>query len=140
MTNPITLPIGPGMTFKVGATEYKLTDHNRSEISIGKDRIENRKRMADATMRSFVVANKRSYKVSWEWLPREDNQTCDGFWGAKSLIDFHDATNGAFQLILTYGDSTEETRTVFFSDFNSVLRKRSKYTDLYDVDLSLEEA
>lgn len=139
MPNILTLPVGPGMTLKYADVRYKLSDHNRSEISISKERIENRKRMANATMRTFVVATKRKFQTSWEWLPRDDNQTCDGFYGALSLKSFYDNHVGSFELIITYGDSSEETITVMFSDFSMKIRKRGKYTDLYDIDLALEE-
>lgn len=139
MPNPLILPIGTGMTFKVGSTEYKLSDHNRKEISVSMERIENRKRMADATMRTFVVAQKRTWKTSWEDLPKNDNQTADGFWGALSIIDFYQDTLGSFDLILTFGDNTREARTVMFNDFSFNLTKRSTYTDFYDIDMSLVE-
>lgn len=139
MPNPLVLPIGPGLSFKVGVTVNKLSDHNRSELSIGKDRIENRKRMANGTMRTFVVATKRKFSVSWENLPRDNNQTADGFWGAKSISDFYDAHDGEFEVVITYGDNSTETVLVMFDSFSVKLSKRSIYTDLYNIDLGLEE-
>lgn len=139
MPNPLILPIGTGMTFKVGSNLYKLSDHNRREIAVSMERIENRKRMADGTMRTFVVAQKRTWKTSWEDLPKNDIQTADGFWGALSIIDFYQETFGSFELILTFGNNTTETRTVMFNDFGFNLTKRSSYTDFYDIDMSLVE-
>jgi hypothetical protein len=139
MPNPLILPIGPGMKFKVGSTTYNISDHNRSELSIDKDRIENRKRMADGTMRTFVVAQKRNFKASWKNIPRDDIQTADGFWGAQSMKDFYDTTLGSFELILTDGNNDVETVLVMFDSFGYKLNKRSVYTDLYDIDMSLAE-
>lgn len=139
MPNPITLPVGPGVTFRVGSTRYKVSDHNRRDISITKDRIENKKRMANGTLRTFVVTTKRVFKTSWELLPRDDSYTCDGFWGAKSIKEFYDANQGSFDLVITYGDSTEEIVTVMFSEFSLRLMKRNRYNDFYDVDISMEE-
>lgn len=139
MPNPLVLPIGPGLSFISGFIVNKITDHNRSELSISKERIENRKRMADGTLRSYVVAKKRKFSTSWKDLPRENNQTADGFWGAKAISDFYDDTDGSFEIVLTYGDNSTENVLVMFDSFNAKITKRSIYTDLYNIDLTLEE-
>lgn len=139
MPNPLILPIDTGMTFKVGSSLYRLSDHNRKEISVSMERIENKKRMADGTLRTFVVAQKRNFKTSWNDLMRDNNQTADGFWGAEALINFYETTFGSFELILTFGNNTTETRLVMFNDFSYNLTKRSTYTDFYDIDMSLME-
>jgi hypothetical protein len=139
MPNPLVLPIGPGFSFKEGVTIYKVSDHNRSEIDISYERIENRKRMADGTMRTFVVAQKRNWKTSWKDLPREDQQTADGFMGAESLKTWYDNHLGSFQLVITDGENDTETVWVMFDNFNCAISKRSVYTDLYEVDMSLVE-
>lgn len=46
-----------------------LSDHNRSEIDISKQRIENRRRMINGTMRSYHIADKLQFNMSWEMLP-----------------------------------------------------------------------
>jgi hypothetical protein len=140
----IILPIECGLTFaRPVDPEYstrKLSDHNRSPISINFEKIENKERMANGTLRKFVVATKKSFKVSWEALPRQDSKTADGFWGANSLRSFYDDYgNGAFWVTINYGDGTNESFQVMFSDFNIKLSKRSTYTDLYDIDFGLEE-
>jgi hypothetical protein len=46
-----------------------LSDHNRSEINIANERIEQRQRMANGTMRSFFIADKLTIDTSWSMLP-----------------------------------------------------------------------
>lgn len=137
------LPIECGLTFaRPGDAEYatsKLSDHNRSAISMSMERIENKQRMANGTLRKFVVATKKNLKVSWTELPRQDEITVDGNWGAYSMRDFYKAATGAFYVTINYGDGTNEVLHVMFSDFNIKLNKRGTYTDLYDVDFGLEE-
>lgn len=128
-------PIGAG----IAINGNKLSDHNRAPISITSERIENRKRMANGTMRNFVVATKRKIKTSWENIPFDDARTVDGFWGAESMTNFYNNTVGEFTIRITYGDNSFEDILVMFADFNSVLRKRSQYTDLYSIDISFEE-
>jgi hypothetical protein len=137
--NPLVLPIGPGLAFKEGATLYKVSDHNRSEIDVSYQKIENKKRMADATLRTFVVARKRTWKTSWKDLPRESAYTVDGFMGADAMKAWYDSHLGSFQVVLTNGDNEIETVWVMFDNFNCSVSKRSRYTDLYSVDMSLEE-
>lgn len=132
---PMVLPIGSIMRFNGS----RISDHNRSDLSIDSERIEKRTRMADGTLRTFVVATKRTWKSSWEDLPRQDNKTVDGFWGAKSLEDYYLSSPGNFILTITHGDNTTQTYNVMFKSFNSSISKRSIYTDLYKIDLTLEE-
>jgi hypothetical protein len=46
-----------------------LSDHNRAPIDINKQRIEQRQRMANGTMRSFHIADKLTLTTSWSMLP-----------------------------------------------------------------------
>jgi hypothetical protein len=46
-----------------------LSDHNRSQIGITNQRIEQRQRMASGTMRSFFIADKLTIDTSWSMLP-----------------------------------------------------------------------
>ena len=46
-----------------------LSDHNRSQIGITNERIEQRQRMANGTMRSFFIADKLTIDTSWTMLP-----------------------------------------------------------------------
>jgi len=46
-----------------------VSDHNRSELSLSKQRIENRQRMVNGTMRSYHIADKINLSTSWSRLP-----------------------------------------------------------------------
>lgn len=52
-----------------GTTWYKLTDHNRQEIVIAPTLIQKEARMANGTLRKFVVSKKDTVSVSWSFLP-----------------------------------------------------------------------
>jgi hypothetical protein len=135
LPRPRVLPIGAGLAINGN----KLTDHNRTPISITPERIENRKRMANGTLRNFVVAQKVKIKTSWDNLPRQNTHSVDGFWGAESMINFYNNTFDEFTLTVTYGDNSTKDFLVMFADFSPVLRKRSGYTDLYSIDVTFEE-
>ena len=48
---------------------YQLTDHNRQPIAMSYETVEKAQRMANGTMRKFVVAKKRKVSVSWNEIP-----------------------------------------------------------------------
>jgi hypothetical protein len=131
----IVLPIGPVVSFDGN----RITDHNRQPVQNSSTRIETRKRMANGQMRTFVVALKSQFKLSWKTVPRQNEKTVDGFWGAESIEDFYNSTTNEFVITLTNGDHTTENFTVLFASFSSTLSSRSNWTDLYDIDLTLDE-
>ena len=46
-----------------------LSDHNRGELSMTIERIEQKRRMVNGTMRSYHVADKTSISIDWDMLP-----------------------------------------------------------------------
>jgi hypothetical protein len=48
---------------------YYLTDDNRQPLEVSFTRIENRQRMINGKMRSYFIANKRQYNLSWNNIP-----------------------------------------------------------------------
>jgi len=158
-------------------TEYNnflmLSDHNRSEMSFRKNRIENRKRMINATMRSYHVADKLEVSFSWENLPSRSfnkepafnsntgkptaldlkDYTVDGGAGGVEILDWYENHKGAFWMLLAYDKYNEfgsnpyqylgqynQLIQVYFSSFNYTVVKRSGIHDLWNIDVSLEEA
>lgn len=117
---------------------HAVTDHNRSELGMAPERIEKKQRMADGTMRKYIVADKITFTVSWTDLPHSAVYTVDGFWGANEISDFYSDNPGAFSLEVTFGDGTVKVYQVMFSDFNANLKKRGLY-DLYEVSVTMEE-
>lgn len=89
------------------STFYPLTDHNRQPFDINYEIIEKSSRMADGTMRKFVVSKKKKLKTSWTDVPSATgvpvNQkgsgntvqgltmTVDGFAGGAWMKSFYEA-------------------------------------------------
>lgn len=116
----------------------KVTDHNRSELSVDVERIESTKRMANGRMRKYVVADKRSFSVSWENLPDIKDWTVDGFWGGKEIESFYGSNAGEFVLKVTHGDGRVESINVVFTDFSKKIVRRDTY-DLWNISVRMEE-
>ena len=86
------LPKGSIMSFAEVATpgtKLALSEHNRQPLSVDPERIENRQRMASGRLRSWWIADKKKWSVSWTDLPHADASTVDGKMGAESLEQFY---------------------------------------------------
>ena len=91
------------MTYKIqagiqvslnGSTWYKLTDHNRDAIKIDVDLIESSSRMANGSMRKYVVAKKYRISTGWTFIPTKTTETADGNYGAAWMESFYKANAG----------------------------------------------
>lgn len=73
-------------TLTFSTTWYQLTDHNRQEIDITPTLIEKESRMANGTLRKFVVAKKDIISVSWDFLPSKPASTGNATNDAKFVV------------------------------------------------------
>jgi hypothetical protein len=137
----------------VGGVDSYLSDHNRSPVQVSNTKIENSKRMANGLMRKYVVANKKSFSVSWSNIPSLTSQTVDGYLGAMPLQDFYNSNfDNTITLSFYSGTSLVPTQakgtspsatsshTVFISSFSCTINKRLGDIDYWDVSIDLEEA
>lgn len=119
----------------------KLSDHNRSPLSVSHEKIERKQRMYNGTMRKFVIADKKSYSVSWTMLPAFAERTVDKFAGAEDIESFFEQHNGKFFLYVVYDNNPEdqpEAVECMLNSFSKEIVKRG-ITTFYDVSLSFEE-
>jgi hypothetical protein len=115
-----------------------ITDHNRGQLNVDVERIEKKQRMANGTMRKYIVADKRTFGVQWNMLPKLTSQTVDGFWGGEDIESFYNTVPGPFSLEITDGDGEVYTYTVMFADFSKNVMKRGS-VDFWEISISLEE-
>ena len=99
-----------------------LSDHNRSDMSFTNQRIEQRQRTINGRMRSYHIADKITFSVSWQNLPSRayykdagfnssgispyKNQTgeftVDGGAGGVELLRWYQEHQGPFWMFLAY--------------------------------------
>jgi hypothetical protein len=122
-----------------------LSDDNRSELSFNKERIENRQRMINGTMRSYHVADKLSISWSWDMLPsRAFNSdplfnnigkpsapelaqyTSDNGAGGVEILDWYENHQGPFWMFLAYDKYNE-----FSSNKYSYLAQYNQLVQVY---------
>jgi hypothetical protein len=94
--------------------------------------------MANGTSRKYVIADKRTFTVSWDMLPSSNTKTVDGFYGGAQILAFYNATPGAFTLELTTGAGVATSYTVMFTDFSYDVVKRGA-VDFWNVSVTMEE-
>lgn len=74
-----------------GAHWFRLTDHNRGELQYNTEVIEKQSRMANGTLRKYVVATKNKLSVSWDFIPSKTDSTVDGYFSSEWLEAFYSA-------------------------------------------------
>lgn len=118
-----------------------VSDHNRAPLEISPERIERRIRMADGTLRTYHVATKRSFSLSWEDLPTKNADTVDGFMGAESLENFFNSNTSSFTLGIVNEDETVTNYTVVFDEggFQKTISKRWATHHRWNIDITLTE-
>lgn len=148
----IYLPVGSIITLN---NNFKLSEHNRQPISIGKNRIEKQQRMANGSLRKFYVTDKQSITISWNMLPSFYNYTIDGGYGALDIKNFYDGTatkasgalsgTSSFDVSIKYGNETK-TMEMMFSSFSLEIVKRNvkqssgdPAQEFWNVSLTMEE-
>lgn len=131
---PLVLPKATLMTWNGN----KVSDHNRAELAVSVNRIEEATRMANGTLRKYIVADKRTFSTDWADLPQSAMFTVDGFWGKNEMENWYNTVPGAFTLELAFGDGTKKSYTVMLTKFSASLSKRGAF-DFWSVSVELEE-
>lgn len=67
-----------------------LSDHSRSPLSINYDIINKSERMADGTMRQYIISKKHLFSCQWSMLPTLRSEVADGNADARDMKDFYD--------------------------------------------------
>ena len=127
-----------------------LSDHNRSAISISQQRIENRQRMINGTMRSYHIADKITISTSWQNLPSRSfsrnvifnsagvaqmstgdlEHTVDGGAGGVELLDWYENHPNPFWVYLGYDKYNVNSFKVADKVTDSSFQHMSVYNDI----------
>lgn len=140
-------------------TWQKLTDHNREDIEIKPELIEQQSRMANGKMRKYLVAQKNIISTSWKYVPSKQSECVDGNYGAAWLESFYKA-NAGLPIYLkvvsseldpdpTLGSlpsgtfATAQTGSkiynVYMTDFSKTIINRTKVSDYVDMNIEFTE-
>lgn len=138
--------LGNAIMYWHDGTQYRrITDHNRAPLIEDYERIENKQRMADGTLRRYTVAKKRTWSTSWEAIPRTNSPgaggmvTADGGWAGQDIESFHNSQDGAFNMQIRDGAGSITTVAVMISEYSREVYKRGPNQDLWNMSITLEE-
>jgi hypothetical protein len=125
-----------------------LSDHNRGEIDINTERLEQRQRTINGRMRSYHIADKLSFSWSWSLLPsrafyqnaafnettgkspyQNNTQefTADGGAGGVEILDWYESHKGPFWMYLAYDKYSN------FGDDNAAFGHLGQYNQIVQV-------
>ena len=134
-----------------------LTDDSRSTLQVGLERIEYKRRMINGRMRSYHVADKRTFSVSWQDLPSARSEISEikrtsytnGWASGPQMLTWYNNHQDSFYLTLVYDHKQNndsegityslETYNIFFDEFSYTVNKRGPTHDLWDISMSLVE-
>lgn len=150
-----------------GTTWYALTDHNRGPIDITPTLIEKESRMADGTLRKYVVAKKDVISTSWDFVPAKSSCIVDGNYGGSWLTSFYnancfvpiyirviramhtdpsintaptDSTYVSAQSVQSVqGNTGAKQYRAFMTNFSSTILKRTRETDYLNMSIEFTE-
>jgi hypothetical protein len=145
----LILPVGSALFIQDAAgTWQKLTEHNRSPVSVDIQRFEQTSRMANGSLRKLFIADKKTVSTSWSTVPSYSTMTVDGGWGAEDIKTFYLSAKGqgTFNARIAYNASRTEDFVASFAScsFNIIKRNvKEKSSDVaqafWDVTIALEE-
>lgn len=165
----MTFAVEPGIQISLdNTTWYGLTDHNRSEISISPELIEKTARMANGTMRKYVVAKKDVISTSWSLVPSQSVRTVDydaatkrgfssgwleAFYSANAGIPIYVKVVSAVGTVPTINTiptepvsgtlntslTTSKIYHVFISKFSKTIKYRNELGDFVDMNIEFTE-
>ena len=154
---PVDIDSGQYDLGTAGTNYLYLTDDGRSEMQVSLERIEYKKRMINGRMRSYHIADKKTFSVSWKDLPSKKDEISEirfsglttGWASSQEILSWHADHQGSFFLNLVY-DTPEanystplryklETYNVFFDEFSYTVTKRGVTHDLWDISMTLVE-
>lgn len=150
----MTLPVGSVLYLDTSLTDtptwVKLSEHNRSPVSIDTNRIEKTQRMSGGTLRKVWIADKKTISTSWSMLPTNDTMTVDGGYGAASIRTFYygDKGKNTFKVKISYNGVAARDEILLMSftscSFTVVKRNVKEKTadspqEFWDVSIGLEE-
>lgn len=141
-TNPIMEWSSDG-----GTTWFQVSDHARDPVQVTVERIENIQRMADGTLRRYVVAKKHTFSCAWTGIPSVTGEWLANGQPGSWMESFHDSQNGSFLMRLRAGSDRDTTftgvqgtvYTVMITDFSKEVGKRSMFYDFWNMNITLTE-
>lgn len=145
----LILPVGSALFIQDANNAWqKITEHNRSPLSLDIQRFEKTARMANGSLRKLFIADKKSLSTSWSMVPSYSTMTVDGGWGAEDIRAFYLSAKGqgTFNARIAYNSSRTEDFVASFTSCSFNMIKRNVKENIvdtaqafWDVSIALEQ-
>lgn len=126
--------------------QLTLSDDSRTPLSVDYEVIENSQRMANGTMRKYIISKKRTFSCTWNMLPTSSSILIDKHADANKLKKFYELYCHAPLSMTLYhkknNDTTngyQESYNVYWTSFNYEVVKRLKNLDYWNVNVEFTE-
>lgn len=125
-----------------------LSDHSRSPLAVDYEMIERMQRMANGTMRRYIIAKKHRFSCEWEMLPTIRAQVADGNADARDMKEYYESFCYKPLGLTTYFSRNHEERSgltytssyaVYWTGFSFEVVKRFKNFDYWNVTAEFTE-
>lgn len=125
-----------------------LSDHNRQPINVDIERLEKRERTINGRMRSYHIADKRKFSLSWDNIPSRAfsqkpmfdadgkvangviSHTVDGGAGGAEMLEWYKKTVGSMWAYIAY-----DNRPLFGTDVDAY-NSMQRYQEVVEVFIS----
>jgi len=126
--------------------QLTLSDHYRSPLQTSFETIQSPQRMADGTMRKYVIANKKILSCSWDMLPTISSMVVDGNASALAIKRFYEINypyDMSMKLYYKRNNASDlsyvETVSVFWESMTFDVVKRYQEFDYWNVNAEFVE-
>jgi hypothetical protein len=120
--------------------QLTLSDHSRSPLSLSYEIIENSQRMADGSLRKYIISKKRTFSCSWDLLPTVSTLVVDNNASAYSMKRFFEINNFSPMFMTLYYKrnssadlSYVESIQVFWNNISVDVVKRYQDFDYWNI-------
>lgn len=120
---------------------HPLTDQGRAPISVSRDERMVENELASGTRKRYVKAVKKTFSMSWEWLPDNEVDTIDGGWARQKINQYIAESPDGHTLRFFDRNSGWSEHQVFVSSYSEELIRRDPHsgTHLWKVTLEFVE-
>lgn len=125
-----------------GGGALTLSDHSRSPLSVTYDVLSKSERMADGTLKRYVISRKKIIQCQWAMLPTIRGQVVDNNADARDMKEFYESNMFKSMTMSLYYNRNDaerasaaylETLSVYWNNFTFDVVKRYKNFDYWNV-------
>lgn len=120
----------------------QLTDQGRGPVTRARDERFVGVELANGTRKRYVKAVKRTFSMSWSYIPDDSTCTIDGYAARDTIVSLIGDSEDAHTLRFFYQNGKYEEFTVFVSSYSEDLIKRDPQSGffLWSLSIGFEES